>query len=211
MGKYIVEFIGTFFLVLTICMTVMGGLGNFAPIAIGFVLMVMIYGGGHVSGAHYNPAVTVSVFLRGKVSAADVPGYIIAQCLAAFVAVFVAKALLTVLPLEAMAAAPVRDMTAVLLAEFLGTFALCWVILNVATAKATAGNSYFGLAIGCTVTACAYGLGPVSGGAFNPAVALGVSYAGLSLWSQIWMYIVAQLVAAAAAATVFKVTVEDQS
>ena len=88
LNKYLVEFIGTFFLVLTIGMTVIspGDAGNLAPLAIGGVLMVMIFAGGHISGAHYNPAVTLAVFLRGKCPAKDVAPYIVSQLIAAAVA-----------------------------------------------------------------------------------------------------------------------------
>ena len=90
MKKYLVEFIGTFFLVLTIGMTVIDpGAGNLAPLAIGSALMIMIYAGGHVSGAHYNPAVTLAVWLRGRCATADVPFYFIAQVLGATAAAFV--------------------------------------------------------------------------------------------------------------------------
>ncbi len=97
-----------------------------------------------------------------------------------------------------------------LLAEFLFTFALCYVVLNTATAKETEGNSYFGLAIGITVLAGAYAVGAVSGGAFNPAVALGISIMKLSQWANIWIYLVAGAAAAAAAALVFNVAHENK-
>src|SRR3954469_20642679 len=82
MRKYVTEFIGTFFLVFTIGMTVVGhtpASGVIPPLAIGSALMVMIYAGGHISGGHYNPAVTLGVFLRGSCPASDVPAYMIAQ------------------------------------------------------------------------------------------------------------------------------------
>jgi aquaporin Z len=91
-----------------------------------------------------------------------------------------------------------------LLAEFLFTFALVYVVLNAATAKGTAGNSFYGLAIGFTVMVGAFSVGNMSGGAFNPAVALGISVMGLSTWSNIWIYLVANFVGGAAAAGVFK-------
>ena len=90
-----------------------------------------------------------------------------------------------------------------LIAELLGTFALVYVVLNVATAKGTEGNSFYGLAIGFTVLACAYALGGVSGGAFNPAVATGISVAEIKSFSDIWVYLVANLGAGALAALVF--------
>ena len=202
MKKYLVEFIGTFFFVLVIVCSVIGGAGDMAPLAIGSALMVMIYAGGHISGGHFNPAVTLAVFLRGKCPAADVPMYMIAQIAGGAVAALLAT---TVLGYQ-VAAAPtgMADVTAGMVAEFLGAFAICWVVLHTATAKGTAGNSNYGLAIGFTVTAMAYALGGISGGAFNPAVAVGISVAELASWSNIWVFLVGNLLAGAAAAFLFK-------
>jgi aquaporin Z len=201
MRKYATEFIGTFFLVLTIgCTGIAAGPGVIAPLAIGAVLMVMIYAGGHVSGAHYNPAVTTGVFLRGRLPAAEVAPYMAAQLLGAAAAAGVVLFFKTATPVSPFY--PVIG--AGFAAEFLFTFALAYVVLNTATAKATSGNSYFGLAIGFTVLAGAFAVGNVSGGAFNPAVAVGASIMGLLPWSSIWLYIVADLLGGAAAALVFK-------
>ena len=188
MRKYITEFIGTFFLVLTIGMVVIGGKGDFAPLAIGSILMVMIFAGGHISGGHYNPAVTLAVLLRGKISVADAVAYMVVQILGAGVASYVVMYLLNdKIPDNA---AEMVNTTKGLLAEFVGTFALAYVVLNVATAKGTTGNSFYGLAIGFTVLAMALALGGISGGAFNPAVALGISLMKLESWSSIWVYLV---------------------
>ena len=203
MNKYLVEFVGTFFLVATIGNVVMApnDAGALAPLAIGAVLMAMVFAGGHVSGAHYNPAVTVAVYLRGKCGAGDVPGYIVAQCAAAAAAAF------TVLFLKGNpAAGPMQiDLVRALVAEFLYTFALCSVVLNVATSRGTSGNSFYGLAIGFMVLAGAYSVGAVSGGAFNPAVAIGATLMGLFSVANIWVYLVANFAAAAAAAAFFRV------
>lgn len=202
MKKYLVEFIGTFFLVATIGFCVRGGAGSMAPLAIGSALMVMIFAGGHVSGAHYNPAVTLAVFLRGKCPAADVIPYWIAQIAAAGLA---AGVVLFVLPPAAGIPAPRSpDVVKALLVEFLYTFALCYVVLNVATADQTAGNSFYGVAIGFTVLAGAYSVGAISGGAFNPAVAVGITIMGLSPIASIWIFFVANLAAGACAALAFK-------
>ena len=202
MQKYLTEFIGTFFLVLTVgCTGIAAGPGVIAPLAIGSALMVMVYAGGHVSGGHYNPAVTLGVFLRGRCPAADVLPYMIAQVLGALAAALVAMFLKS----PESAATFRAGIAPGFVAEALFTFALVLVVLNTATAKTTAGNSYFGLAIGFTVVVGAFAVGDVSGGAFNPAVAVGASAMGLFPWPAIWMYLVAELLAGAAAALTFRV------
>lgn len=206
MNKYLVEFIGTFFLVLTIGLVILEpGAGAMAPIAIGSVLMVMVYAGGHVSGAHYNPAVTLAVWMRGRCPMEDVLPYVVAQLLGSGAAAAVVLFMKSNPPVQA--ANP--DILRALLAEFLFTFALCFVILNVATAKKTSGNSYFGLAIGFTVLAGAYAVGAVSGGAFNPAVALGITVLGLSSIGHIWIFLVGNFAGGAVAAMAFRVINPD--
>jgi aquaporin Z len=201
MNKYIAEFIGTFFLVLTIgCTVIGGGTGVIAPLAIGAALMVMVYAGGHISGAHYNPAVTLGVLIRGKVMVSDVIPYIIAQIAgAAVAALVVSKCLRAGVAVTAMT----PNVGMALLAEFLFTFALVYVVLNAATAEGTSGNSFYGLAIGMTVMTGAFAVGDISGGAFNPAVAIAISMLGLSTWSNIWIYLAANFGAAIVAAIIF--------
>ena len=200
MSKYAVELIGTFFLVLTIGLVVIEpGAGAFAPVAIGSVLMVMIYAGGHISGAHYNPAVTLAVWMRGRCSGADVPGYMISQFAGGIIAAFAVFLIKGDVPVEVGVISPIPS----LLAEFLFTFALCFVVLNVATSKNTAGNSYFGLAIGFTVLVGAYAVGSVSGGAFNPAVAVGIIIMGLIDIASIWVFLIANFLGGIAAAIAF--------
>jgi aquaporin Z len=200
MNKYIAEFIGTFFLVLTIgCTVVGGGSGVIPPLAIGAALMVMVFAGGHISGAHYNPAVTIGVLIRGKVMAADVVPYIVAQILAAMAAATAVKFLRAGVDVTPIA----PRVGPALLAEFLFTFALVYVVLNAATAEGTSGNSFYGLAIGMTVMTGAFAVGDISGGAFNPAVAVGISLLGISSWGNIWIYLVANFGAAIVAAIVF--------
>jgi len=201
MNKYITEFIGTFFLVFTIgCCVVIGGTGVIPPLAIGSVLMVMIYAGGHISGGHYNPAVTLAVWIRGRCPTKDVVPYWMAQVLAAAVAAALVLGLkggTKASPVEVKAGSALQ-------VEFLFTFALAYVVLNCATAKANAGNSFYGLAIGFTVMAGAFAVGGISSAAFNPAVAIGVSIMGLFAWSNLWIYLLANLAGGAVAALTFK-------
>ena len=164
MKRYLFEFIGTFFLVMTIGLT-----GN--PLAIGIMLAVLVYMGGHISGAHYNPAVTISIYLKKLISKQVAIKYILVQIaastFASAVIYFLTQDLLKVAPSET------ATIPQIIISEFLFTFLLVLVILNVATNKKTEGNSYYGLAIGFTVMASAYCVGGISGGAFNPAVGLG--------------------------------------
>ncbi len=199
MNKYIAEFIGTFFLVLTVgCTIIPGAAGVIAPLAIGAALMVMVFATGHISGAHLNPAVTLAVFLRGKFPAKDVIPYWIAQIAAGVVAALVAVFLCgkSGTPME------ITNVPAAFVAEFLFTFALAFVVLNVATG--TAINSFYGLAIGMTVMVGAFAVGSISGGAFNPAVAVGLGVMKLVSFSQIWIHIIADLVGGGVAAFTFK-------
>jgi aquaporin Z len=202
MNKYIAEFIGSFFLVLTIgCTGIGAGAGVIAPLAIGAVLMVMVFAGGHISGAHYNPAVTVGMLIRGKLKPADAVPYWIVQFLAAAVAALLtSKVLRAGVPVTAI----LPKTGPALLAEFLFTFALVYVVLNTATAEGTSGNSFYGLAIGMTVMTGAFAVGDISGGAFNPAVALGICVLGISSWGNIWIYLLAEFAAAIVAAVIFQ-------
>ncbi|MFO0909427.1 MAG: aquaporin [Isosphaeraceae bacterium] len=204
MRKYIVEFIGTFFLVFTIGMTVLGHDwpkdGVIPALAIGSALMVMIYAGGHISGGHYNPAVTLGVFLRGRCDAKDVVPYWVAQVAGAVVA----AGLTIFLKGKSGDPGPDLDVVKAILVEFLFTFALVYVVLNVATSKATAGNSNYGLAIGFTVLTGAFAVGAVSGGAFNPAVAVGVAVMNLVKPAAIWIHLIGDFAGGAVAALLFK-------
>ncbi|MGH7731749.1 MAG: MIP/aquaporin family protein [Candidatus Eiseniibacteriota bacterium] len=202
---YLTEFIGTFFLVLTIGFAVYSG-SPLAPLMIGAALMAMVYMGGHVSGAHYNPAVTVAVWMRGRLPFSRVVPYWISQILGSLAAAFVFH----IMTGRTFAPAPSPDTTGTqaLIAEILYTFALALVVLNVATAKATEGNSYYGLAIGFTVAVGAFAGGQVSGGAFNPAVGVGPivieAFVGRGGFGNLWLYLVGPLVGAVAAALAFK-------
>lgn len=200
MNRYIVEFIGTFFLILTIGLTVIGG-ATLPALAIGSVLMVMIYAGGHISGGHYNPAVSLAVWMRGRATLNDTLIYMVVQIIAAVVAALVVLFMLEG-PQEPAITHP--NITASLLGEFLFAFALAFTVLNSATAKGTTGNSFYGLAIGFTLVVSIFAIGNISGSAINPAVGVGLSVLGLSAWANIWIYLVADFLGGAAAALIFR-------
>ena len=210
MRAYVTEFIGTYFLVLTVGFAVLGGT-PFAGLAIGASLMVMVYMGGHISGAHYNPAVSVGCALRKKLPWSEVLPYIAAQLAGAVAAALTVRGVLgqtfTIAPAEGFAA------TAAVAVEALYTFALVLVVLNVATIQKTKGNSYYGLAIGFTVTVGVYAVGPLSGGAFNPAVGFGPilvhSVFADGTLGDLWIYIVGPLLGTAGAAGVFGMQGEE--
>ena len=206
MAKYLTEAIGTFFLVLTIGLSVLSGF-DWAPLAIGSVLMVMVYMGGHVSGAHYNPAVSFAVLLRGKLAPWDFAPYLIAQ----FLGAILASLIVLWIKGEPFAVAPGKDVAIAqaLVIEVLYTFALALVVLNVATSAKTANNSFYGLAIGFTVAAAAFAAGGISGGAFNPAVGIGANLVydfqrSSGSWSHTWIYLAGPLAGGALAAGVFR-------
>jgi aquaporin Z len=187
MRRYIVEFIGTFFLVFTVCTAVLSN-ASLAPIAIGGVLAAMIFAGGHISGGHFNPAVSIAAYVRGKLDMMDLAWYAGAQFLAALAAAGIARFVVDVDPTAATLSG--RALWAAVVAELLFTFALAYTVLNVATSKDHPNNSFYGLAIGLVVLAGATAVGGISGGAFNPAVGLGISLAGLMSWKLIWVYLI---------------------
>ena len=200
-AKLITEFIGTFFLTLTICTAAaFGTAGSYAPFAIASTLMVMIYAGGHVSGAHYNPAVTISIYLRGACDKSEVAPYIASQVVAGVMGAMVAS---NVLMPDGEVGPLVMDTGPAFGAELMFTFALAYVILNVATSESTDGNGYYGAAIAFVVLAGALTVGPISGASFNPAVTASLISAGVMGVADSWVHLVPQLIGGVLAALVF--------
>lgn len=192
-----------FFLTFVVVVSVLSH-SVFTPLAAGATLMVMIYAGGHISGGHYNPAVTMGVLVRGRIGVIEAVGYWIAQVAGGVVAGVIGRAVVNPAAVSTLTLTGHAEAAAAV-AELLVTFALCYVMLNVATSKDQPGNGFFGLAIGFTVTAGAFAVGGISGGLFNPAVTLGGATAGLFAWSTIWVYLVVQLGAGIAAGLAFLV------
>ena len=199
--KYVTEFIGTFFLTFAVAVAALTG-SVFVPLAAGGTLMVMIYAGGHISGGHYNPAVTLAVLVRRRIGVRDAAGYWIAQVAGGVVAGALARALVNPASVKTLTLSG-HAQAAASVAELLITFALCYVVLNVATSKDQPNNGFFGLAIGFTVAGGAFAVGGISGGVFNPAVALGGATAGLFAWTTLWIYLLVELAAGLAAGLAF--------
>jgi len=208
-SAFLTEFMGTFFLVLTIgCVSI--AKSPLAPIAIGSVLMACVFMGGHISGGHYNPAVTLGVYLtgRGKITFVQSCGYMIAQLAGSFVAALTYWNVLgDTFHLEPGTGISNGEAVSV---EFLYTFLLVSVVLNVATTKAQADNHFYGLAIGFTVVAAAASVGPLSGGAFNPAVGFGPVIVDImhntDQHTSAWVYWVGPFLGSFVAAIGFRVT-----
>jgi aquaporin Z len=205
MRRYLTEFIGTFFLVFTIGLTVTAG-SPMAPLAIGSSLMIMVYMGGHVSGGHYNPAVSLALLLRGKMaSIGEFVGYVVSQVAGAIVAALTTYVIVG----QTLKVAPAASASTLgaLLVEILFTFALALVVLNAAASAKTQGNSFYGLAIGFAIVVGAFAGGPISGGAFNPAVGTGPilvdAMVGGGSLSHLWLYLVGPFLGGALAAGVF--------
>lgn len=199
--KYVTEFIGAFFLTFAVGVAALTG-SVFVPLAAGATLMVMIYAGGHISGGHYNPAVTIAALVRRRIGIANAVAYWIAQVVGGVAAGALARAVVNPATVKTLTLSGHTEAAAAVV-EVLLTFALCYVVLNVATSKDQPGNGFFGLAIGFTVVAGAFAVGGISGGVFNPAVALGGATAGIFAWSTIWIYILVELGAGVAAGLAF--------
>ena len=204
MARYVTEFIGAFFLVLTIGLATLQDVVP-APLAIGGALMVMVYMGGHISGAHYNPAISIAVTILGKLERTELLPYIVAQIAGTLAAALVVQKLTG----DFLAVAPGAGVptTAALLAEVLYTFALALVILNVAISPRTEGNFHYGLTIGFTVMTGAFAVGDISGGVFNPAVGTGpilASLAGGGSLDSLWLYWAGPVAGAVLAVPVYR-------
>ncbi|MEY3242806.1 MAG: putative aquaporin [Bacteroidota bacterium] len=176
--------------------------GVLAPLAVGFLLMAMIYSGMRISGAHYNPAISFVMLLQNRITRDEFPLYVVAQVIGAALASVISGFLLTAVA-TMDTGVRTNHTIAALVAEFVGTFALAYVFLNVTLPKRVVGNMYYGAAIGLTVTALGVMLEGVSGAIFNPAVALGMAISGKIAWGDVWLYLVAAFLGAGAASTVF--------
>jgi aquaporin Z len=214
-APFLMEFFGTFTLVFIIGAS--GAENNLAdkshrPIAIGFGLMAMIFMGGHISGGHYNPAVTLGILAtcRGKIHPIKSLLYILTQVIAATLgALFVYQVTFPPYTFYASVESHHTNIQGAVIEAYI-TFILVSVVLNVATTKATGDNSFYGLSIGAVIIAGAYTVGGITGGAFNPAVGTGPMLARFFItrefyWS-FWVYWVGPLGGALAAAGFFRLT-----
>ncbi len=210
--KYIVEFIGTFFLVLTYCMAIFSKVSaDLQPIAVGTMLLGLTYSMGYFSGGQFNPAISLAVYLRGKINIKEMGFYMVAQFVGAAAAAFTTAMLISAKPPVAPIVTPQYfSLASALLAEVLGSFALVWVVLNVATSKSLEGNNFYGLAIGFTVSGLMYTLGSVSGSAFNPAIVVASCITQLSSWNNLWIYLVGCFGGAVLATVVYRYVMNEE-
>jgi aquaporin Z len=205
MRRYVNEFIGTFFMVLTIIIAVQSKATGVIPaIAIGSVMSALIFAGGHISGVHYNPVVSLAMLIRKRMNVNDFTYYIAAQIAGAVLASLISAILLSAIVGSKPEAAHSLDVFPALLAEFLGAFALVWVFQNVATAKGTEGNSFYGLAIGLTFSGLFFIFGPISGAVFNPAVAVAYCIAEMAVWQDLWILLMGSILGGAIAGGVYQ-------
>jgi aquaporin Z len=207
------EFIGTFFLVLVVCMSAYSKVSaDLQPLAIGLMLIGLIYANGYMSAAMFNPAVTLAFWLRGRIETKDALAYVAVQFIAGIAAASLTLALTMAKPIVQPIAAPPQYFALIpaILSEIVGTFLMCWVILNVATSKTIEGNSFYGLAIGSTVAGLIYTLGSVSGSVFNPAVSVALDVAQIGSWANLWIYFVGSFGGAAIAALAYKFINRDE-
>ncbi len=200
LGRCAAEFAGTLFLTLTVVVAV-GQNALLAAVSIGAVLTAMVYATGHISGGHLNPAVSLAALIRGRLKLRELLPYWTAQVLGALLGASIGIYLVDIPDAVALSADQVGP---VFVAELLFTFALAFVVLNVATSKDHADNDFYGLAIGLIVLAGAVAVGPISGAALNPAVAVGLALSGLGAWVSLWVYVVACLLGGALAGAVFR-------
>jgi aquaporin Z len=201
-AKLITELVGTFIFLSVIALS--GAAGSLAPLAIGAALTAMVYMGGHISGAQYNPAVSFGLFLRQKITAVEMVAYWAVQLVGAVLAFVLAYLVSGHSP--GIHPGPKIDIYQALAVEILFTATLVLVILNVAFTRATQGNSFYGIAIGFTIAAAIFAGGPISGGAYNPAVGIGATLGSAMFsgggWSDVWLYIVGPFIGAAIGAAV---------
>lgn len=206
MKASLVEFIGTCVLVLTFGLTLVPpGVGPFAPLAIGLMLAALLHAGGPVSGGHFNPAVTLGAWLRGRCAGKTVLPYVLAQLAGGALAGILVN-YLRVGGITASATPVVHDLVKAGVIELIFTATLVYVFLDATSPTRGAGAFASSLAVGAAVTGGMYAGLPLSGGAFNPAVALGMSLMGLGNWDLLWMYLLAELAGGSLAAIMFKTT-----
>ena len=213
--KYAFEFIGTFVFTMTVGMVVIqpgAAPVGFPPIAIGIALAALVYAGGHICGAHYNPAVSLAVYVRGDKSSYTFTNLLLywvvqllAGLMAASIVIYFKSSLSGVVdePMSVLHIDASQILLPSLLAEFIGTFTLVYIVLNVIAAKGTSGNSFYGAAMGMAFAANLYVFGAISGGICNPALALTITQLGISNWSNLWIYWGAEVAGGVAAALVF--------
>jgi len=216
--NFLSELLGSFLFILIIIVS--GAIAkDLAPFAIAGALMFCIYTFGQISGGHFNPAVSIAAYVRGKLALGDLPYYILAQLtgglLAALLGFYLSNITGLGITLFNVKPSIPTNVIPAMIVELIMTFALCLTVLMVATSPKTENNSFYGFAIGLTVLVGALTFGKISGGAFNPAVAISTTVGNMQhLASDSWLvlsyvYVLPQILAGVLAGVTYKVLVED--
>lgn len=205
--KCLVEFVGTFFIMFTFGAALFPNSNNaFPPLAIAFIVIAVVYMGKSISGAQYNPAISLADSIRGKLSWKHLLPYVIVQFIAAAFAAYVLSFIIVVPPYSNETTFNIKAMFA---CEFLFTFLLTYTYLQTVNCEKTKGNSYYGLAIGSVILAAFLATAGTSYGVFNPAIALALIVMGLAQIKLVVFTIIANIIAGAAAAGIYKITSTD--
>lgn len=211
MKKYLIEFIGAFFLLLTVILVGNNpALALMSPFAIGGIYLAFIYAASSTPGGYFNPAVTVALLIRRKLDPGEALYYIMVQLIASVLAAAIGVYLHDCSGGMDIAARVNEQPICTILGEFLGMFALVYVLLSVTSHAPVSGNSYYGLAIGFTLMAMSYAMNRVSGGIFNPAIVFGGAVAGMFGWDDLLVYLIGQILGAAAAATAIQLIQDNE-
>lgn len=204
MKKYAIELIGSFFFTFALWMTVptsmVTGAGMMTRLSIGLTMTILVYAGAKISGGHYNPAISLAAFIQRRIGLSDTLKYMLVQVIGCVLAIFVVMYLLEPTQIRTEAAY-IKNPIKALIAEFLATFLLAFVYLNVFNKDNQ--NSYYGIAIGLTITVMAYSVGTISGGVFNPIVFVSSTFINWGAWSDGWIYFVGCFGGAAVAAMLY--------
>ena len=206
---YLAEFVGTLIVTCTFAMVTQPNITYYtssnindktqetqesfiAPVAVGFVMIALIYAFGHISGAHFNPSITIAVYIRGFITISDAFIFILVQLIGGFIGALCAWLITGIQPYIEPGNKYKDRYGSVFVIEFIYAFAIAIVVINVATTEAQRGNFFYGVSIGMCICAAVASAQKISGGAFNPAVGTALSITNVmrdhGTFKYIWIY-----------------------